>query len=290
MKHRNPLDQIAPNTSLPFFLRLRWGWGTVLTFVLGGGALFLACTKDGIVALHGIWISGILLLGYLFVKDHFRMRIALEELASRPSSRTGDPIVHFRSGQRPNSLDFQFRPDDNATKAVGSQVCQTSVIENEIKITRPHPRGRYIGSILHYESGALIPSRNRVTRRIHVGFEYRSPGGSFTIGIRLRDRKGGWIKDTYGEWCLVKMELNGAEWTPSPPALLVPGNSQQELKVSLEVLPENNPPGPDTSLFLLDSHKFSLAASSSETGVFLQQFHVQGSHFLDDLKQRFVVG
>ncbi len=42
--------------------------------------------------------------------------------------------------------------------------------------------------------------------------------------------------------------------------------------------------------YILDSHKFSLTASSSETGVFLQQFHVQGSHFLDDLKQRFVVG
>jgi bacterioferritin len=40
----------------------------------------------------------------------------------------------------------------------------------------------------------------------------------------------------------------------------------------------------DQNVMLLDSHKLSPAASSSETGVCLQQFHVQGSHFFDDLK------
>ena len=252
MTQQSPFDRIGPHSSLPLALRLRWGWGAVLTFILGGGATYVAYLQYGWAGLHGIWVAAVLLLAYLFVQDHFRVRSALEQLLVCPLASTTDPITHYRSGPHPNSIDYQFRPDGDTKKNVGTEVCQTSVLEDVIKVSRPHPQGRYIACIQNYESGALIPARNRLTRNIRVAFSYKTSGPRFTVAVRLRDKKQVWLKDPYGKCCCVKLELTSTDWSPAAPVLLVLATHQQELMLSVELLSENNPPGPDASLFLRD--------------------------------------
>lgn len=250
MEESDSLHKLVPNSRLPRLLRAHPASGTILTLVFGGGATSLAYLQEGWYGLHGIWISAVLLILYFFIQDYFRMRRAIQDHIVSSPHESMEYIVHYQSDPHPNSLDYKFWPDDDTKKKVGTDICQTLVIENVIKVTRPYPIGRYLSFIRNYKTGPVIPVRNKLTRNIRVSFEYKTSDPMFTIGFRLRNRKHEGQKDPYGNECLGKAELTSKEWVQAPPILLVAGIPLMEFRVSIELLNENNPPGPGAFLFL----------------------------------------
>ncbi len=86
------LRDLAPDTELPWLMRLRPLWGWILTFIFGCGGAYVAYLQYGWQSLHGLWSAILLLVGYYYLQLHLRLKIAVGKLISSAPTLDVDAI------------------------------------------------------------------------------------------------------------------------------------------------------------------------------------------------------